>query len=256
MTLVRSIVLSAGVSMIGAFARADDVSRVTAVGDCAAGAPCIEMILHWDYARTDKPPIAATRADGSRVLRLRGRIGQERVRFHLLTVSAGNGGRKDDLGTVAYLGRSREGRPVIATDRGALAIETRGLVVGRGDGVVIIDARDGKIVRSLLGGVDGGTYVLRDADRVGVLSKGGACVSPPVARPGPVTAAGDCSGQSEPADGLAFSEPIIGAIATAPDADLALVRKLLPQTRDLGDAQLRPKIGRLDGRYIVVTPWD
>ena len=255
MALVRSIVLAASVVLVSADVRADQSSRVTALGVCAGAAPCIEMILHWDYARTDKPPVVATRADGVRVLRLRGRIGQGRVKFHLLAVPVTKGKGGDDLGVVAYLGRSGEGRPVIATDRGPLAIETRGLVIGRSDGVVIIDARQGKVMRSFLGGLAGGTYVMRDADRVGVQGTGGACVSPPVSRPGLVTTKGDCSGQSEPADGLAFSEPIIGAIATAGDVDLAMIRRLLPQTRDLDDAALRMRIGRLGAHHLVVTPW-
>lgn len=255
MALVRSIVLAASVLLVSADVRADQSSRATALDACAGTQPCIEMMLHWDYARTDKPPVVETRADGARALRLRGRIGQGRVRFHLLALPAVKRKGSDDLGTVAYLGRSREGRPVIATDRGALAIETRGLVVGRGDGVVVIDTRAGRIVRSFLGGLAGGTYVMRNADRVGVQGKGGACVSPPVSRPGLVTAADDCAAQSEPAAGLAFSEPIIGAIQIAGDVDLALIRRLLPQTRDLDDAQLRTKIGRLGAHHLVVTPW-
>ena len=58
-----------------------------------------------------------------------------------------------------------------------------------------------------------------------------------------------------PPEGLRFSEALSGAIDTAPGVDLAMIRKLLPQTRELDDAQLRAKIGRLDDQRLVVTPW-
>lgn len=211
------------------------------------------MILHWDYARTDKPPFVGGRTD---ILVVRGRLGEERVHAYEFVVSRLKTPSGDDLAEVAYLGRSREGRPIVLTDQGPFAIETRGLVVGRNDAVVIIDVRAAKIVRSYLGGLGGGAYVVHGPDRIAVLAKNGACVSPPSSRPGVLEAASGCEELREPRAELTFSEHLLGAIDAAPDVDLALVRKLLPQTRELDDPALRARIGRVDERHIVVTPWD
>lgn len=252
MALVRSLSALVCAGALAASAWGADASRVTVARDCPSGVDgCVEMILHWDYARTDKPPFVG----GDDVLAVRGRLGSARVRAYEFAVSRLKTSRKDDLAEVAYLGRSRDGRPIVVTNRGPFAIETRGLVVGRGDAVVIIDLREAKIVRSLLGGLGGGAYVVRGHDRIAVLSKSGACVSAPYSRPGVLKPVSGCEERREPAQGLAFSERLMGAIDAAPEVDLALVRKLLPQARDLDDAQLRARIGRLDERRIVVTPW-
>jgi hypothetical protein len=253
MALVRSVLVLIGVAALSSSAWAAEASRVTALSACPSGVDgCVEMILHWDYARTDKPLFVRGRSDA---LAVRGRLGAARVRAYELLVSRLETSGKDDLAVVAYLGRARDGRPIVVTDRGSFAIETRGLVVGRGDAVVIVDTREAKIVRSFLGGLGGGAYVVRGLGQIAVLSKSGACISPPSTRPGILEVASGCEERRAPPAGLAFSERLIGAIDAAPGADLALVRKLLPQTRDLDDAQLRAKIGRIDERHIVVTPW-
>jgi hypothetical protein len=258
MALVRSLLVAACIAaLVAGSARANEALRVAALDACPSGADgCIEMKLHWDAARTDKPPFAGARtAEGARTLRVRARLGDGRAQWLRLTVVSTKPARRNHLGEVAYLGRSSAGRPVILTDRGSLAIETRGLLVGRGDAVVIIDASAGKISHSFLGGLVEGTYVMLGADRVAVLSKRGACVSPPSSRPGMLAAVATCGDRREPVAGLAFSEQLSGAIAPAPDADLSMIRRLLPQTRELDDEQLRTKIGRLDASHVVVTPW-
>lgn len=247
--LVRSLfVVMSGA--LAANAVAAEAPRVAALAACPADATgCLEMSAHWDHARTDKPPFASARE-----LRVRGRLEGGRVQAYRLTLPGASRAKGNEFGTVAYLGRSREGRPIVTTDRGALAIETRGVHVGQSGAVAIVNLKTGAVTQSFLGGVAGGTYVIGGAGRIAVLTKGGTCVSAPSSRPGALTAA-DCSAQSEPAAGLKFSEPVIGAIATAGDVDLAAIRRALPQTRDLGDAALRARVGRLDADHVVVTPW-
>jgi hypothetical protein len=250
MVLVRSVLFTFASAALAAGALGAPL-RLAAHTACAQDATgCVEMRMHWDFARTDKPPIGA---DG--MLAVRGRLGKgdaEAYRLALSTLpSAGL-----DLGEVAYLGRSRDGLPMIMTDKGPLTIETRGVHVGRGGAVVIVNTKTRSVKRYYMGGLAGATYVIAGASRIGVLTKTGACLSPPMARPGALKAVDHCGSIApKPVVGLAFSERVAGAIAPAPDADLALIRKLLPQTADLDDETLHTKIGRIDNDHLVVTPW-
>src|SRR5262249_55620588 len=140
-------------------------------------------------------------------------------------------------------------------DKGVLAIETRGLHVGRSEAIAIIDERSRGVVQSYLGGLDGGVYLVRGPRDTVVLSKSGACVSPPQSRPGALKAANGCASGATASNAIAFSERIAGNIKPAPDADLALIRKLLPQAVDLSDDELRARTGRLSPHHLVVTPW-
>ena len=257
MTLVRSVFIVAGVAALGlTSARADEPSRLVALSACpSAAGGCIEMVAHWDFARTDRPPFVDDGGAGTRVVKVRGRLRAGRVRAFELAISSAKAARRNYLGEVAYLGRSRDGRPIVVTDRGPLAIETRGVQVGRAGAVVVIDERAGEVVRSFLGGLDGGAYVIDGPDRIGAVSKTGRCLSPPQSRPGALATAAGCADRKAPPDGLKFSETLSGAIEVAPDVDLAMIRKLLPQTRELDDATLRAKLGRLDANHLVVTPW-
>ena len=127
--------------------------------------------------------------------------------------------------------------------------------VGRADAVVIIDERARKVVQSYLGGVYDGAYVVRGPNDTVVLSKSGACVSPPQSRPGALATAAACAGPQPLPATFAFSERIGGAVKPAGTVDLAMVRKLLPQSSDLSDAQLRAQMGRVGPHHLVVTPW-
>jgi hypothetical protein len=207
------------------------------------------MRMHWDFARADKP---TRNADGS--LAVRGRLGKGAADAYQLAVSGASLGGLD-LGVAAYVGRSRDGRPMILTDRGPFTVDTRGVHVGRGSAVVILDTRAKKVKREYFGGVEGGVYVIAGASKVSVLTKRGVCLTPPTAAPGALKSAASCEGSRTPVEGVGFSERVAGAITAAPEADLALVRKLLPQTAELDDETLRLKIGRIDGRHLVVTPW-
>lgn len=262
MALVRiGWVAVALAASLGAADAADAPKRLVALSDCPSGreTACLEMIMHWDYARTDRAPLIAKRAAAAgktvRVLTVRGRLDNGRARFFQLAVASSGDRRADDLGEVAYLGRSREGRPIVLTDQGPFALETRGLHVGRADGVVIIDERAQKIAHSYLGGLDGGAYFVAGPDAVGAEGRSGLCSSPPESRPGALKGAAACGDQHPSPDGMAFSERIRGAISPVPDANLALVRKLLPQTAEISDAELRARIGRVGDHHLVVTPW-
>lgn len=265
MALVRCTLIAAGMIAASAGGHAGDAARVVALGQCPntqekAASGCVEMMMHWDFARTDKPPFVGKRASAGdsktvRVLAVRGRLGKGRVRAFELAVSSRGSLREDYIGEVAYLGRSRDGRPTIVTDQGPLALETRGLHVGRAQSVVIIDVKAKKVVQSYLGGLNEGFYVVRGPDQMAALAMSGACVSPPMSRPGVLTRVASCSDPKPPPEGLSFSERLSGAISPAPDADLAMIRKLLPQTSDLSDEELRAKIGRIGPDHLVVTPW-
>lgn len=250
MVLVRSVLITFATAALAAGALGAPL-RLAAHTACAKGATgCVEMRMHWDFARTDKPPIGT---DGT--LAVRGRLGKREVDAYRLALSTLPSAGLD-LGEVAYLGRSRDGRPIIMTDKGPLAIDTRGVHVGRGGAVVVVNTKTRRLKRSYMGGLAGATYVIAGADRVGVLTRTGMCLSPPMARPGALKAVAHCgTGAPKPAAGLAFSERVGGAIAAAPDADLALIRKLLPQTAEFDDETLRTKIGRIDKDHLVVTPW-
>jgi hypothetical protein len=250
MALVRSVVITFAAAVLAAGATGAPL-RVAAHTACSkADTGCIEMRMHWDFARIDKPPIGK---DGT--LAVRGRLGKGEVEAYRLALSTLPSAGLD-LGEVAYLGRSREGRPIIMTDKGPLAIETRGVHVGRGAAVVVVNTKTRKVWRNYMGGLAGATYVVAGAGRIGVLTKTGVCLSPPMARPGTLQAVDHCgTGVPKPAAGLAFSERIGGAISAAPDADLALIRKLLPHTAEFDDETLRTKIGRIDKDHLVVTPW-
>lgn len=267
MALVRNALIAGGAiaASIAAAGASNAAQRVVALTACptaqeGVSGGCLEMTMHWDFARTDRAPFVSGRVTSSdgrivRALKVRGRLGKGGVRAFEIAVSSSDGAGEDYIGEVAYLGRSREGRPIIVTDRGPLAFETRGLHVGRADGVVIIDERAGKVVHSYLGGLHRGVYVVRGPDDVGVVSMSGACLSPPESRPGVLTPVDRCGDRRPLPEGFAFSESLSGEISTAPDADLAMIRKLLPQTSDLSDAQLRVRIGRLGAHHLVVTPW-
>ena len=250
MALVRSVVIAFATAALAAGAAGAPL-RLTAHTVCAKDAGgCIEMHMHWDFARVDKPPIGA---DGT--LAVRGRLNDGEVDAYRLALSTLPSAGLD-LGDVAYLGRSHDGRPVIMTDKGPLAIETRGVQVGRGGSVVIVNTRARSVKRAYIGGLAGATYVIAGANRIGVLTRAGMCLSAPTTRPGTLKPVALCgSGVPKPVAGLAFSERVAGAVAPAPDADLALIRKLLPQTSDLDDETLRTKIGRIDKDNLVVTPW-
>ncbi|NOT40115.1 MAG: hypothetical protein HOP13_06460 [Alphaproteobacteria bacterium] len=250
MMLVRSAVIMFATTALAAGALGAPL-RIVAHTACANDVTvCVEMNMHWDFARTDKPPIGA---DG--MLAVRGRLGKGEVEAYRLALSTLPSAGLD-LGEVAYLGRSHDGLPVIMTDKGPLTVETRGVHVGRGGAVVIVNTKARGVKRYYMGGLAGATYVIAGASRIGVLTKRGACLSPPMARPGALKTVAHCgSGAASPATGLAFSEPLAGAITPAPDADLALIRKLLPQTADFDDETLRTKIGRIDKEHLVVTPW-
>jgi len=250
MVLVRSVIITFATAALAAGALGAPL-RLAAHTVCAKDASaCIEMRMHWDFARTDKPPIGT---DGT--LAVRGRLNKGEVEAYRLALSTLPSAGLD-LGEVAYLGRSRDGRPVIMTDKGPLAIETRGVHVGRGGSVVIVNTKTRKVKREYLGGLAGATYVIAGANRIGVLTKTGACLSPPTARPGVLTAVAHCGAGAQKAPaGLAFSERVAGVVTPAPDADLALIRKLLPQTAELDDAALHTKVGRIDKETLVVTPW-
>lgn len=249
MALVRSVIITFATAALAATAPGAPL-RLAAHTACAKDATgCVEMNMHWDFARTDKPPI---NADGT--LAVRGRLGKSDVdAFRLALSTLPSAGL--DLGVVAYLGRSHDGRPVIMTDKGPLAIETRGVQVGRGGAVVVVNTKTRKVKREYLGGLVGATYVILGANRIGVLTKAGKCLSPPTARPGELKAVGHCDLTGKSTTLLAFSERVVGSVTPAPDADLALVRKLLPQTADLDDETLHTKIGRIDKDHLVVTPW-
>lgn len=259
MALVRYGFLIAA-SLFGfcvAGAHAKDVMRLSALSTCPAATDdgaCIEMKMHWDFARTDRPTYVG-KADGVRAIAVRGRLGKGRVRAYELVLPSGGAAHETYLGEVAYLGRSRDGRPIIVTDQGPLAIETRGVHVGRSDAVVIIDERARKVVKSYLGGVYDGAYIVRGPDDTVVLSKSGACVSPPQSRPGALATAAACAEPRSLPATFAFSERIGGAVKPAGTVDLAMVRKLLPQSSDLTDAQLRAQMGRVGPHHLVVTPW-
>ena len=248
--LVRSAIIIFATAALAAGAAGAPL-RLAAHTACAKNAAgCIAMRMHWDIARTDKPPIGA---DGT--LAVRGRLSDgdiDAYRLALSTLPAAG----LDLGEVAYLGRSHDGFPVIVTDKGPLAIETRGVHVGRGGAVVIVNTRTRAVKRSYLGGFADAIYVIAGANRIGVLTAAGTCLSAPTARPGTLKAATFCSASAaKPAAGIAFSERVAGPVAPAPDADLALIRKLLPQTVELDDETLHAKIGRIDKDHLVVTPW-
>jgi hypothetical protein len=250
MVLVRSVLITVATAALAAGALAAPL-RLAAHTACAKDATdCVEMRMHWDFARTDKPPVGA---DGA--LAVRGRLGKGEVEAYRLALSTLPSAGLD-LGEVAYLGRSRDGRPIVMTDKGPLTIETRGVHVGRGGAVVVVNTKTRKVWRSYMGGLAGATYVIAGAGRIGVLTRAGACLSPPMARPGALKAVAHCgSGAPQPIAGLAFSERVAGAVAGAPEADLALIRKLLPQTAEFDDETLRTKIGRIDKDHLVVTPW-
>jgi hypothetical protein len=250
MALVRSVLIAVATAALAAGVSAAPL-RLAAHTACAKDASdCVEMRMHWDFARIDKPPIGA---DG--MLAVRGRLGKGEVEAYRLALSTLPSAGLD-LGEVAYLGRSHDGLPMIMTDKGPLTIETRGVHVGRGGAVVIVNAKSRSVKRYYMGGLAGATYVISGASRIGVLTKAGACLSPPMARPGPLKAVAHCgSGTPKPVTGIAFSERVVGAITPAPDADLALIRKLLPQTADLDDETLHSKVGRIDKDHLVVTPW-
>jgi hypothetical protein len=239
-------------------ARAEDVARLRALQDCPRAsddAACVEMMMRWDAARTDRPRIVADADKTARVIAVRGRLSTGRVRAFELVVTPHDRADKRDLGAVAYLGRSRDWRPVIVTDQGALAIETRGVQVGRSQGVTIIDERTRKVVASYLSGLSGGVYIVRGPDDTVVLSKGGACLSPPPSRPGTLSRASGCDRDPSVGQALRFSERIAGDFKPASDAQLAVVRALLPQARDLSDGQLRAQVGRLGPHHLIATPW-
>jgi hypothetical protein len=250
MVLVRSVLITIASAAMAAGAWGAPL-RLVAHTACANDTTvCVEMNMHWDFARTDKPPIGA---DGT--LAVRGRLGKGEVEAYRLALSTLPSAGLD-LGEVAYLGRSRDGLPMIMTDKGPLTVETRGVHVGRGGAVVIVNTKARGVKRYYMGGLAGATYVIAGASRIGVLTKRGVCLAPPMARPGALKTADHCGGGVPGvAQGLAFSEPLAGAIAPAPDADLALIRKLLPQTADFDDETLRTKIGRIDKDHLVVTPW-
>jgi hypothetical protein len=257
MALVRyGFLIAAGMlGLCATNAYAKDAVRLTALSACpsADANACIEMRMHWDFARTDRPNFVG-KGDG-RAIAVRGRLGKGRVRAYELVVPMSGPAHEDYLGEVAYLGRSREGRPIVVTDRGPLAIETRGVHVGRSEAVVIIDERARKVVQSYLGGLHDGAYIVRGPNDTAVLSKSGACVSPPGSRPGALTAKDACAGGQALPKTFAFSEKIAGAVKPAGTVDLAMIRKLLPQANDLSDAQLRAQTGRIGANYLVVTPW-
>jgi hypothetical protein len=258
MALVRyGLLIAAGMlGLCATSAYAKDSVRLTALGACPADAgsgACIEMKVHWDFARTDRPTFVGK--GEARAIAVRGRLGKGRVRAYELVVPSSNGAHEDYLGEVAYLGRSREGRPIVVTDRGPLAIETRGIHVGRSEAVVIIDEKAGKVVRSYLGGLYDGAYIVRGVDQAVVLSKSGTCVSPPQSRPGALTVRAPCHAPQPLPASFAFSERVGGAIKAADNANLALIRKLLPQANDLSDAELRAQTGRIGPHHLIVTPW-
>jgi len=250
MALVRSVVIAFATAALAAGALGAPLRLAAHTACSKADTGCLEMRMHWDFARTDKPPIGV---DGT--LAVRGRLGAGEVDAYRLALSTLPSAGLD-LGEVAYLGRSRDGLPMIMTDKGPLTIETRGVHVGRGGAVVVVNTKTRKVWRNYMGGLAGATYVVAGAERIGVLTKTGLCLSPPMARPGTLKTVAHCgSGVPKPVAGLAFSERIAGAIAPAPDADLAMIRKLLPQTADLDDETLHTKIGRIDKDHLVVTPW-
>jgi hypothetical protein len=245
MALVRSLILFGAAAFAAAGAHAE---ALRALGSCPKTMrECVEMRMHWDFARTDKPTF-----DAKGAIAVRGRLGDGEAQAFQLSLAAPEGGL--DLGDVAYLGRAKDGLPKILTDRGAFVVETRGVHVGRGSAVVLVNTRSKTLKREYLGGLSGATFVIASADKVGVMTKSGTCLAPPTARPGPLKAVAVCGSVARtPLAG--FSERVAGAIAPAPDADLALIRKLLPQTAEFDDETLRLKIGRIDKNTLVVTPW-
>lgn len=259
MALVRCTMIAIGIFAVHAGAAfAEDAPRLRALQTCPAtsdGAACVEMMMHWDFARTDRPRFVASAEKGARVIAVRGRLNKGRLRAFELVVKPRDATHENDLGEVAYLGRSRAWRPVILTDQGALAIDTRGVHVGRAQGVAIIDEKARKVVASYLSGLSGGTYIVRGVDDTVVLSKGGACLSPPPSQPGTLVRASGCDQDAAPSKTLQFSERIVGDVKPADDADLDLIRALLPQARDLSDAQLGARVGRIGPHHLIVTPW-
>lgn len=250
MALVRSVVILFATAAMAAGALGAPLRLAAHTACSKTDTGCLEMRMHWDFARTDKPPIGA---DGT--LAVRGRLGKGEVEAYRLALSTLPSAGLD-LGEVAYLGRSRDGLPMILTDRGPLTIETRGVHVGRGGSVVIVNTKSRSVKRTYMGGLAGATYVIAGANRIGVLTKTGVCLTPPMARPGALKAVDHCgSGAAKPVAGIAFSERVAGAIVPAPDADLALIRRIMPQTADLDDETLHSKIGRIDKDHLVVTPW-
>ena len=189
--LVRSMIITIATAVLAAGASGAPL-RLAAHTVCAKDAAgCLEMRMHWDFARTDKPPIGA---DGT--LAVRGQLGKGEVDAYRLAISTLPSAGLD-LGEVAYLGRSHDGRPIIMTDKGPLAIETRGVQVGRGGSLVVVNTRTRAVQRAYLGGLAGATYVIAGANRIGVLTKAGVCLSAPTARPGTLKSATYC-GASAP----------------------------------------------------------
>lgn len=90
----------------------------------------------------------------------------------------------ENIGQVAFLGRSKTNRPIVLTDRGALEIVTPRLDVAYGHSFAVVDERTWRMKREFLE-LSGDGYVASASDNFSVWKpKQKLCIAAPTRKPG------------------------------------------------------------------------
>lgn len=230
---------------------------------------CIEMPLNYGDRRT--PPGAHQAAERvapndnlTWIVTTTGALGGGQTQPVEVSFWAPSGTDDPFLLQIAYLGQSQDGRTIVMSDRGPLTLMDPEFNVGRGPSVYVIDEKEKRLLHAFLT-PSNGSFVMRTPDWISIVRTREPWVHAPSCLPAPELKPGllsfehlDCQfAFQKPPPEIEFSAPIGGDIASAPNADLDLIRKLTGAERgDVSDEALRRRTGRITGtQYLVVTPW-
>ncbi len=164
---------------------AQEPPLLVAVDKCPAKAACIVVDIHVPANELDPARIVGPwKSDcGGKIYRVSGRLRGSAVRSYRLALQGACMGDCAE-GNAAYYGRSARNAPVIATNLGRFEIVDKGVEVGVGADLIVIDEAKGTVAQYLGNYAGSGDYFV-ERNRVYMRhDEGAVCVTAPQARPG------------------------------------------------------------------------
>ena len=158
MTLIALVAFGATASNA-----AEEPPLLLAVDKCPAKAACVVVDIHVPANELDPARIVGPgKSDcGGKIYRVSGRLRGSAVRsYHLALQGACMGNCAE--GEAAYFGRSARNAPIIATNLGRFEIVDKGVEVGVGADLIVIDETKGTVAQYLGNYAGSGTRRISD----------------------------------------------------------------------------------------------
>jgi hypothetical protein len=177
---------------------------------------CLTMPFEWHWRPSQE--VIHRRVPEYEVLRIRGHLLNQPSRVYSVSddarldtlrgFSAGNA-----IGSFAYVGRSKENRPIVLTNRGPFEIEAPFIDVSGVPGLIVVDGKRNKVVTRYFP-FDQGEYVVNSPTDVAIWDADRhRCIEAPHRRPGLIRLNGSKCRNFEPlANGLPLPGPASGIL--------------------------------------------